>query len=161
VPEPDASYLGMRRGASYSAVAVAVVLVVVLAACSGSKHATSPPSSAPTPPATSAPSLPTLVAVLDDQGLHLPAGPTLAGHYTISFADRRSTPGARGHAVLQFRPSGPDIVLFQVPAGTRAEGTLWPNEIAQVALDGEPVRLLAIDHQLMVQPTPGFSTPVT
>lgn len=136
-----------------------VLLIGSLAACDSSHpHAANPPTS----PSSSktAPTLPSFDAVLDDTGLHLPAGPTPAAKYRISFEDRRTHQVAGKRGVLQFLPSGPQIVVLAVPAGTSADGTLIANLVARVAINGQAANV-PIDHPLDVQATPQYPTPAT
>ncbi len=147
-----------------------LVLVLVsgaLSACSSSKSTTAGSSSSQ--PTTSSSrdspwagraSPPMFAAVLDDTGLKLPPGPTPAGIYRVSFTDRRTRRGP-GHQWLEFRPSGPEIVLATIPAGASDDVTFRQNLIVEVANDGVVERDIPIDNQLNVTPTRGYSTPVT
>jgi hypothetical protein len=137
-----------------------VVLAVALVGCRSSHPRAADPPASTSSTTTAAPELPRLAAVLDDRGLHLPAGSLLAGHYRISFTDRRAHRAATDEAVLQFRPSGPIIVLLEVPAGGRKDAVLISNVVAQVALNGQLLRV-PIDHQLDIRPTPEYPTPAT
>jgi hypothetical protein len=146
----------MNASAVPRALAV-VALVVAFAACHSSKSSATDPT--PTAP-TTASAHPSFAVVLDDTGLKLPDGPTPGGIYRVSFVDHRTHAGAGEDLALQFRPSGPMIVAAQVPAGHSAEVTFLPNLIVQVAAN-DVVQPVAIDHQLNITPTAGYSTPVT
>ena len=124
-------------------VLVALMLVGMLGACSS--HTSSAPA---------------FHVVLDDSGLKLPAGPTKAGRYVVSFEDARTNKPAGQVARLQFRASGPTFVLLEVPAGTAKTGTLLANEVASVAYNGVPQNV-PVKNQLNVQPSKEFPTPVT
>lgn len=135
----------------------AIVFVGALGACHSSKSSA---TDSATTSSSSAAAHPSFAVVLDDTGLKLPDGPTPGGIYRVSFADRRTHPGANERPALQFRPSGPLIVSAQVPAGTAGDVTFLPNLIVQLAVDSV-VRPVPIDHQLNITPAPGYSTPVT
>lgn len=74
--------------------------------------------------------------MLDDAGLHIPQRRQPAGSYQVSFNDRRSRRRVKQRVAVAISPSGPPIVLFTVPAGTRRTIVLLANESAQVAING-------------------------
>ena len=167
---PVASDLRMRR------TVIVLLLAGVLAACSSSPHSASPSPATP-PAATSAPRFD---VVLDDHGLTFPPGKTLAAKYRISFEDRRTSPPAGQKLHLQFIVGGPQLLLFDVPAGTSSTHTLLANMTPEVvsldpgfaAPDGSLLRPEAMAHRhsigdvavtnpLEIEPTPEFPTPVT
>src|SRR4051794_1785092 len=105
--------MGMRR------FVIAVVLAGLLGACSASgshRSGAAPTDPSATRPAATVPAPPDFAVVLDDHGLRFPPGPTLAGRYRISFADRRSVRPTEERLHLEFRPSGPYIILIDVAA---------------------------------------------
>jgi len=169
---PVASDLRMRR----TVIVLLPLLAGVLAACSSAAHSASP-SPSPQPTATSAPRFD---VVLDDHGLTFPPGKTLAAKYRISFEDRRTSPPAGQELHLQFVVGGPQLLLFDVPAGTSSTHTLLANMTPEVvsldpgfaAPDGSLLRPEATAHRhsignvavtnpLEIEPTPEFPTPVT
>ncbi len=159
-----------------------IVLVLALAgalgACSSSSRSAPPTASASTVPNGS--TAPRFDVVLDDQGLTFPPGKTLAGRYRISFEDRRTSPPAGQQLHLQFVVAGPQLLLFDVPAGTSSTHTLLANMSPEVvSLDPgfaapagsllrpeamahrHPIGNVAVTHPLEIEPTPEFPTPVT
>jgi hypothetical protein len=130
------------------------VALVALAACGSSAKATL------TPPSTATSPVPDFPIVLDDGGLKLPPGPTPAGIYRVSFADRRTKRGAGRHVDIRFRPSGPLIELDRVRAGASDNVTLLPNLVVYLTID-DVTQGVEIENQLDVRPTARYSTPVT
>lgn len=101
-----------------------------------------------------------LGAVLDDTGLHLPAGRLDAADYRISFSDQRTHVPAGQTVTLRFRPSGPLITILEVAAGETKQSPLYQNEIAYVAIDGKDARV-PVDNQLDIVASKQYPVPVT
>jgi hypothetical protein len=118
--------------------------------------------------------------VLDDTGVTFPAGKTMAGHYVVSFEDRRSAPPAGQDVHLQFVVNGPQLLLLDVRAGTSSAHTLLANMSAEVvSLDPgtaaaapgllrpqdmahrHPVGTGKVTNPFAVYPSPEYPTPVT
>ncbi len=98
--------------------------------------------------------------MLDDGGLRLPPGPTPAGIYRVSFADRRTAQHPEQQVDIRFRPSGPYIELNRVYAGHSDYVTLLQNLIVYVTID-DVTQDVKIQNQLDVRPTARYSTPVS
>jgi len=135
---------------------VALLAVGATACSSHSTTAAHPPA----PSSTTATAGRSFDAVLDDAGLHLPAGRIQAADYHVTFEDRRSHVPSGQVVSLRFRPSGPDITLFEVPAGETRDDAIPENMTAYVAIDGHDARL-PVDHPLDVVATKQYPVPVT
>jgi hypothetical protein len=131
------------------------LLIGVIAACGSSRAGSSTSTST-----SMSGSHPAFDIVLDDDGLKLPPGPTLAGVYRVSFEDRRSHRVVGEHVSVRFRPSGPYIELDRVSAGFSDDVTLLQNLIVYLAID-DVTRAVPIENQLDIRPTPQYSSPVT
>jgi hypothetical protein len=143
-------------------IATLVLAAGLIAACGSSNRSTTPP----TPPATSAPAGTTAVPpkldfVLDDAGLHEPAGPVDAGMFRVSFVDRRTNPPAGQSVTLRTRPSGPIIVIDEIPAGTTKTVTLLANVIFEIAIDGVTRTDIPQNGSLDIHTSPQYPTPAT
>ena len=131
-----------------------MLLLGALSGCGSSKHA------AGSTVTTRTSAIPRFSAVLDDDGLKLPTGPTPAGRYRISFVDHRSHRDPKKQATLRFRASGPTFVLLEIPAGSSQVGVLVQNLIAYIAIDGVN-RNVPVENPLDVRATPQYPTPAT
>jgi hypothetical protein len=157
-----------------------VVLAGTLGACSASgshPSAAAPTDPTATRPGATDPAPPRFDVVLDDHGLRFPPGPTLAGRYRISFDDRRSVrpPAERLH--LDFRPSGPYVILIDVAAGATTDHVLLQNmdafviDFARTSNPASPMNALGqpsdairnfpVTNPLSIVATPQYPTPVT
>ena len=127
----------------------------LLAACGSASR------SAPSTSTSSTAPLQELAFVFDDAGLHEPTGPVDAGAFRISFEDRRRNrpPGER--VTLRTRPSGPIIVVDEIPAGTTKTVTLLANIVFEVAINGVTRRDIPQDGSLVIRTSPQYPTPAT
>jgi hypothetical protein len=137
-------------------VLAAVVACAVLGACSSSPPGASGPTTTPSTNPT-----PRLTFVLDDAGLHEPAGPVDAGPFDISFTDRRSQRPPDQRVSLRVRPSGPIIVVAEIPAGATKTVTLLANEVFEVAFDGVTDRHIPQIGSLDIRTSAQYPTPAT
>ena len=138
-----------------SVLVVLLLLATLGAACSSSDTNTGNPTTPSTRPA-----IKNLWVSLGDNGLTFSPSKIAAAEYRITFRDRRSQRKAGEKVVLQFAPSGPRIVLVEVPAGTRRTGNILANEIAWVAIDGVR-REFGGETGLTITTSQQFPTPAT
>jgi hypothetical protein len=140
-------------------VASVVLCMAALAACdSGKTSAANNRSTLSSTTTTTARR--TLDAVLDDAGLHLPAGPIEAADYRVAFVDKRSHPPADQRVALRLSVSGPDITVLEVPPGEMREGVILANVTAAVEIDGKHANV-PIDHPLDVVVSKEYRVPAT
>ena len=144
----------MRTG-TRSAVVAVVLLASLSAACGSSGSSVGNPTTASSTPAPKK-----LWVVLDDHGLTFTPRHIAAAEYRITFRDRRSRRQAGEQVALQFAPTGPLIVLVDVPAGTRRTGNILANEIAWVAINGVR-RDFGGEGSLTITTSRQFPTPAT
>jgi hypothetical protein len=154
------------------------VLAGLLGACSSSSHSSSTALTDPTAtrPGATVPTPPAFAVVLDDHGLRFPPGPTLAGRYRISFDDRRSRRPTAERLHLEFRPSGPYIVLIDVAAGATTDHVLLQNMVAfvidftrtsnpaspdELGRPSDAIRTFPVTNPLSIVATRQYPTPVT
>lgn len=143
------------RTRTRSAVVAVVLFASLSAACGSSGSSIGNPTTASTRPA-----IKNLWVSLGDKGLTFSPSTIAAAEYRITFRDRRSQRKAGEKVVLQFAPTGPLIVLVEVPAGTRRTGTILANEIAWVAIDGVKGNYSDPDS-LTITTSRQFPTPAT
>ena len=143
----------MRR--ARAAVLTALVAVVLATACSNDSNKSEPSTST----RHERVGVTEFKIVLDDTGLHVPRRRQPADSYLASFADRRSRSEIRQRISVAISPSGPPIVLFQIPSGARRDVVLLANESAQVVIND--VVQWRRGWPLNIGPSTKYPTPAT
>ena len=106
---------------------------------------------------TTLPSTTHVEIFLDEQGVHVPAGPFPPGQFSITFDDRRANPVGAAAISIQVQPHLGTVVT--IPADTSADAFLCPhNWFVETVVNGSDILGGSLDVE---GSNPACTTPIT